>query len=53
MVPMVGLVPVENDVIPMVLLIGMHLIKEIVRLIPIEKHVIPMVHHFRIKLEMK
>ena len=56
---MVALVPIEKDVIPMVLLVNMHLIKgtwiifactlagyraiPMVRLVPIENHVIPMV----------
>ena len=53
LVPMVGLVPIEKDVIPVVLLLKMHLIKvqgnsdgplvPMVRLVPIEKDVIPMV----------
>ena len=59
LVPMVGLVPIEKDVIPMVLLVSMHLIKgtliifprdlagyraiPMVRLVPMEKHPIPVV----------
>ena len=59
LVPMVGLVPIEKDVIPMVLLVNMHLIRgtliifpcdlagnraiPMVRLVPMEKHPIPTV----------
>ena len=54
LVPMVQLVPIENDVIPMVLLVNMHLIPmwpgwvqdnsdgplvPVVRLVPIEKNI--------------
>ena len=47
LVPMVGLVPIEKDVIPMVLLVNMHLIKGTLIIFPCDLagyRAIPMVH---------
>ena len=50
LVPMVGLVPTEKDVIPMVLLVNMHLIKGTLIIFPCDLAgygAIPMVHWYQ------
>ena len=50
LVPMVGLVPIEKDVIPMVLLVNMHLIKGTLIIFPCDLagyRAIPMVHWYQ------
>ena len=50
LVPMVGLVPIEKDVIPMVLLVNMHLIKGTLIIFPCDLagyRAIPMVYWYQ------
>ena len=50
LIPMVGLVPIGKDVIPMVLLVNMHLIKGTLIIFPWDLagyRVIPMVHWYQ------
>ena len=50
LVPMVGLVPIEKDVIPMVLLVNMHLIRGTLIIFPCDlagNRAIPMVHWYQ------
>ena len=50
LVPMIGLVPIEKDVIPVVLLVNMHLIKGTLIIFPCDQagyRAIPMVHWYQ------